>query len=158
MTIKILRQINLHLVQGDQDYLSQTSEDCWKGIDVPDKYKLQVEAGLIAGGYYQIGGSTSQTIALPEGYSSADRLFVLLSAFGQVRVTVVSPAHSNSVFTLNGTTTREAVATWNGRVTSITVTTPTSTAVKVRYSLYQLPDLTDPDSFWGGVYNFGSLT
>ncbi len=156
--INVLRQINVLLGQGVFTYASEIKTPAWKGIDIPDKYKLVVSPGDIDGGFYSIAGSTTHTIALPENYVNTARLFCLISAFGQVRVAVVNPALGTSTFTLNGTTTVEAVASWNGRVSSMTITTPSATAVKVRYSLFMMPDLNDADSFRGGVYNFGELT
>lgn len=155
--MNILRQINLMLASGDLDEASMVQIPAWKGQDVQPKYILVVGSGDQTAGYASLDGSTSHTIPLPEGYSSANRLAVALKAYGQVRVTIASPAHANSVFTLNGSTTVGAPVVYNGRVTSITVTTPSSTDVKVAYFLFELPDLTDRDSFRGGVYNFGSI-
>jgi hypothetical protein len=163
--IKVLRQINLVLNQGILTYGSEAQSPEWKGIDVSDKYKLVVAPGLITGGFYQVAGSTSQVLGLPELYDPAERLCCFVSALGQVRVTVDRPSGTDSVFTLNGTAQSsslprgiEACSYWTGRVTSITVTTPTATAVKIRYTLYQLPPLDEMDSFYGGVYNYGLVT
>ena len=156
--INILRQINLLVGQGVFNYVSEVKTPAWKGVDIPDKYKLVVPPGYLNGGFFRVAGSTTQVLTLPELYLPTERLFCLVSAFGQVRVTTVHPVHGNSVFTLNGSDIREAVATWNGRVTSISVTTPTATAAIIRYSFFQMPDLNEMDSFRGGVYNFGVNT
>ena len=163
--INVLRQINSLIYPGILRYGNEAQQPAWKMLDVSDKYKLVVPEGFYSAGFYQVAGSTSQVIALPELYDSAERLVCLISAYGQVRVTVDRPVGADSVFTLNGTAATaddlngiEAPAFWCGRVTSITVTTPTATAVKIRYSLYQQPDLADMDSFRGGIYNYGILT
>lgn len=158
MPINLQRQLNMLLGQGSLTYLSEVEKPAWKGIDGLDKYILSLAPGYVSGGFFQIAGSTSQVIALPELYDSAERLCCLISAFGQVRLSTVIPVTGTSVCTLNGTSAIEAVTYFQSRVTSITITTPTATPVKVRYSLYQLPDLEDADSFRGGVYNFGRLT
>lgn len=156
--IKVLRQYNLILGEGDLDEGSEVNNPAWRGLDVSDKYKLLVEQGQITGGYYQIAGSTSQTVALPEAYDVAERLCTLITAYGQVRVAIVHPVRGTSTFTLNGSADSPASYACNGLVTSITITTPTATAVKVRYTLYEQPDLTSMDSYYGGVYNYGVLT
>ena len=157
--MNILRQIAATMARGNISELNGMAVVEWLSHDVRSKYQLLVGDGKCVGGYPSIVASGSYSVPLPTEYSSTSRMLCIFASTGVARVSVVSPDHSNSTIILKGeSSSRPGIVVWNGTITSITVANPGSSEIGVQYSLVELPDLTDVDSFRGGIYNYGSIT
>jgi hypothetical protein len=158
VTIFLSRQIAASFYRGNIADINGAEMPEWNLNDVYAKYKLALGDGECTGGYIPLAASASTTLALPDDYTSASRLGVMILTSGNARVTVASPDHANSIAVLRGSGGAPGVFSVTDTVTSITIVNPTSAIIFVDYLLYKLPDLTDVDSYRGGLYNYGSVS
>lgn len=102
-------------------------------------------------GYISIAAASSMTVSLPSGYNATtSRLFLLMRVDGIVQVTIASPAHTSSVFMLKGLTTQKGQYSTVDKISSITIYNPTASAVRLRYIVMEMPDITLAASFYDG--------
>ena len=154
----ILRQFSALLAQGNVA-VDEFSLPVYQSYDVSPTIKPKLDAGKNAGDYITIAASGSYTVQLPDEYTSAERLFVLISAAGIIRCVIVSPAHATSTILIKGEDSdRPGVYGCCERITSITLSNPTAAAVLVQVSLFELPDLTLSSSFSNGPYAFNGVS
>ena len=89
---------------------------------------LKIDDGLYANHEYTVGTLGSLALRLPEGYSSANRLFFRIRSDYTLRVVSVLPVlgTSTALWRPGLATDQLGLMTFCGRVTSITVTNPTA--------------------------------
>ncbi len=158
------RQISAACIEGEELYLADGQKFPYRFSDVLPKYILQIGNGEYTSDYIRLDATDSYAIPLPESYTSASRLSVIIRSNAICRVVVVSPDHGTSTFLLkatNGTTKGDhfGAIMWQGTVTSITVNVPTAfDSALVEYFMFKIPDLADADSWRLGDRALGVVT
>lgn len=113
---------------------------------------------------FSLAQSGSATLALPENYDVAERLYIAIRASLPSRAIIVSPTHGSSTVLLNGTdddTNGEHAAffTYQGDVTSLTITVPSTgdggATTTFDVFMYEIPDLSDFESFYDKQIGYG---
>lgn len=120
---------------------------------------LVVADGKFTADYEPIAAAASKTLQQPSDYLSSKRLYFSLQTSSTVKVTITSPVSGTSVFVVKAATNHPGELTMQGRVTSIAVAAPAGggTAL-VKWVMFEVPDLSDADSFRGGVLATGVVS
>lgn len=147
------RNLYLKLVEGAKTSLKDLGEACFSFQDVPRETRLIVDDP--AAKYISIASLASYTVPLPDGYTNAAYLACNFRCLGRLKFSVVSPSHTTSVAICEATTTYPGYYGITDQVTSITITNPTASTVKLRYILVQLPDLSANASYLRGALTTG---
>lgn len=105
--------------------------------------------------------TTGGVLTLPPNYDDDNRLYVALTTDVEIKIITVSPTHgTNSVLVMGttGSTDGEHAGfyCWQGDVTSITIVSLVAATLSV--FMYEIPDLTDQDSYVGGSLALGTGT
>jgi hypothetical protein len=103
---------------------------------------------------HTLGATSTFNVPLPAGYTNASRLFVIIRVqnAGVMKVSVVSPDHSNSAVLIGkASSANDAVHSFCNKVTSMALYNPMGAAVKFSIFMLEIPDLTDEDSFLRGA-------
>lgn len=159
----IQRQISAVVGQGQVETLPELSVFPFKMRDVLPKFSLVVGDGEYTSGQIRLDASDSYSVPLPAGYSNTARLSCIFRANSVCKVVIVSPDHGTSTILLkgtNGTTNGEhhGILMWQGTVTSITVSVAAAgDSTLIDYFLFEIPDLTDPDSWRLGARAIGNV-
>ncbi len=117
----------------------------------------QVIATAVATHAGQLGASESYDVPLPNDYTNASYLQVMVWSEAIVRVITTGPDHDSSTTLLYGSTAQPGVHSMVQKVSTLTIENTTAAEVEFWYALVQLPDISDEDNFRGisstGAYN-----
>ncbi len=132
----------------------------WELQDVYPSNILKFGAGLYSHTAARVDAalSTTHTASLPSSYASTSRLSFTLRTDQNIRVTVVSPDHPDSVvlvYVPDGETGLYSVVE---TVTSIKIVNISDTDATIEYVCFQYPDLTDADSWRDGYQTLGVIS
>lgn len=153
----VLRQLATHVVEGAVTDMATAPNYEFQFVDVHPRFILKLAAGKLVNDYTTLDASASFTIPLPNAYSSANRLFVMLRSNKTLKVTTVSPAHATSVVMLKAgaAATQNGIYTFVDRVTSITLLNPQATVAKVEWFCFEYPDITKASGWRDGDFALG---
>lgn len=163
MTIYVQRQFAGWLAAGsDTDPVTYApSSRVW---DLRDGYPsniLKLADGQQCSAEIILGASASQALTLPYQYSSANRLCVVIKTTSTLlKVTTTVPVLGSSVFSVKaGASSDElAFATFTSRVSAITILNSGATSSTTRVFMFEVPDLSDTDSWRDGYQTTGVVT
>ncbi len=164
MSIFVRRQFAARCGQGSHSQLPDLPIIGYRFTDVSPRNVLKLDADKITSGYMMISANTSFALPLPEGYSSANYLAVVLRGNAICRAVLVDSVLGTSTFLLKGTsgTTKgnhPGVISFQGHVTSVTVNVPVAfDDCLLEYFMYEIPDLTVPGSWQNGSQTIGVIT
>lgn len=161
------RQVAAKLALGEQTQIADAATFLWQIRDVLPKYILKLAAGKWSYGKDLLAQSGTAALPLPSDYDSANRLFVAVRATAYSKVTVVSPAHTTGSIMLMGTTgsttgNHDGLAVFQERITSVTFAIPSTgqggADTEIEWFFFEIPDLTDPDSWRDGDRALGVVS
>ncbi len=157
------RQISASCVEGEKDSVADGTKFPYKLVDVLPKYVLNLGAGEYTSDYIGLDGGDTFSVPLPGSYTSASRLSCCFRSTGICRLVIVDSVHGSSTVLLKGTEgltkgEHRGVIMWQGHITSISLQVPAGDPIQVDYVLWQIPDLTDPDSWQLGDQAIGYVT
>ncbi len=162
MSIFVRRQYAAACGQGSHSTLPDCTIFPYRFTDVNPRNTLNLEDDKFTSDYTALTANTSFSIPVPDGYSSANKLGVILRATAITKVVIVDPsALGTSTFLIKATsgTTKgnhPGILAWSGRVTSITVSVPSAFDTSlVQWFLYEIPDLTLASSWKNGYQTLG---
>ena len=142
-----------------EDQLDGDISDDARIVDVSDSPTQKEVIGVVPScGGGQLAASGSLTVPLPDGYTNASYLHVTIRCEGLIKIAIASPDHTTSNCLCQGSSTSPGMHQVVEHVNSITITnTSATTAVKIGYALFTLPDISDEDEF-RGLQTDGSQT
>ncbi len=157
----IQRQFSAFLGEGDDTdpVTYPISTRIWSEQDVYPSNILKIADGLQASGRLTVLTSGPKTLALPQLYDSASRLFLVMSVTAITKVVIASPAHSTSTVLLRpgAATDQRGILTLNDRITSITIST-LGAFTMIEYFCFQMPDLSIAASWQNGYQTLGVIS
>ncbi len=132
----------------------------WQSNDVPPSHILKLDPGLFstASAVVPAALSATHTVALPQSYTSDQRLSFTLKTSGNIRVTVTSPDHPNSVTLVYAPEDSSGFYATVQTVTAITVVSLSDTDTEIEYACFTVPDLNSPASWRGGYQTVGVVS
>lgn len=161
MTIYVRRQNAARSAEGLVDSLAEGYVFPYRLTDVLPKYVLKLDSGKYTSDYIRLDATDSRVIPLPAAYSSAEKLHCVIRSTAICRVAIVDPLLGSSTFLIKATSgstkgDHPGILQWQGRVTSITINVPTAfDSALIDYFLFEIPDLTDADSWRTGTQAIG---
>lgn len=161
MSVYIRRQIAVRSGQGSHSTLPDLPIIPYRFNDVSPRNVLKLTDGKWCSDYCTVAANTNYTIPLPASYSSAQKLAWVIRATAICKVTVIDPALGTSKFLIKATsgTTKgnhPGILMGEQRITSINILVPVGfDAPLIDFFLYEVPDLTDADSWRQGVRTLG---
>lgn len=164
MSIYVRRQHAARLGQGNKASLPDLGTIIYRLNDVSYRNTLKLSDDKMTSGYMVISANTSFSIPLPEGYTTSNRLAVILRGNAIAKVVLVDPVLGTSSFLLKGTsgTTKgdhPGVISWQSKVTSITVSVPVGyDQCLLEYFLFEIPDMTVESSWQKGSQILGVVS
>lgn len=164
MTIYLRRQNSVRVCEGNVASLSEGYVFPFRLTDVLPKYVLKLANGKYTQNSARLAATESLTVALPAGYDTTEKLACVVRSTETIKAVIVDPDLGTSTHLIKSTSgTTEGnhfgVLQWQGRITSITLSVPTAfdTAL-VDWFLWEIPDLTDPDSWQIGTQATGVVS
>lgn len=159
----VQRQFAGFMAPGDDTdpVLFDPTTRVWQLRDTYPSNILKLANGKTLSGSYSIAASGSGTAALPPDYDSANRLWVLIKTSKDLKIVIVDPVLGSSTITTEaGTASDEAgILCFCGRVTSITLDNSAgAAAVTVETVMFEMPDLSDADSWRDGYQTTGVVS
>lgn len=152
------RQFSFVGANGDVG-TTEFSQPFYQSFDVNPNVKLKTDAGKNAGDVIYLAAAGSATVQLPINYDTANRLFLEILSEGICKIVVTSAEHSTSTALIKGeSSARPGFYSTCQRVSTITLSNPTATGFNVQVSMFELPDLTDSDSYTMGPYAFNGVS
>jgi hypothetical protein len=160
VSLFLQRQINMMMIPGDSTDPGAKSMRS-RIFDLVDTYPgniLSLDAASALVQKVQLLASGSQLVQLPEGYSSTQRLGVLIACDQSFKTVVVSPDFSTSTQLVKAGTNQKALTAWVGTVTSITLTNLSAvTTSQATVVLFQYPeDISDAAAWRSGYQTTGA--
>lgn len=162
MTTYVQRQFSGFLSIGtatDPVTVGLTSR-AWELQDVYPSNILKLEPGLFSTTTARIDAalSTTHTASLPSSYTSASRLSFTLRTDQNIRVSVVSPDHPDSVCLVYVPAGQFGFYSVVQTVTSIKIVNISASDATIEYCCFQYPDLTSADSWRDGYQTLGVIS
>lgn len=152
----VRRNLTACIVDGARKQVSDGTDVLWRTLDVKPSVALRIDDSKLTLNKFSLAASGSYVLQLPPGYSSAERLAVVLTVVGVVQAVIVSPAVSTSTQLIASIDGQAGILSFQERVTSITLSNPTaSTTAYGEYCVFEIPDLTSPDAYRDGTRTIG---
>lgn len=113
---------------------------------------------------FSLAQNTSATLALPEAYSSSNRLYIAVRTDLPARVVFTSPTHGSRTILLNATDsdtygTHGGFWTFQGDMTTFQITVPSTAdggaTTSVQVFMYEIPDLSDFENYYDKQIGLG---
>lgn len=127
-------------------------------FDTVERRKLVLAAGKFSGDTILIAATTgSEALELPSSYDATKKIMVFIKANGSLDLSADQTSFGSGFFVVHGEAARPGICYFMmDKLTAATLYNYSASDVQVEYFMYELPDITDPDSFLGGAYAFGS--
>ncbi len=158
MSSFILRQFGGFLATGDvTDPVTVALPDKdWEQKDVYPSTILKLDTGKYSS--TQVTVYSNSTVDLPSSYDTANRLSFTLRTNQNLRVTVVSPVHADSVITVFVPADQYGFYSICERVTSIALDNVGDGEAAVEYFCFEYPDLDAAASWRDGFQTLGTVS
>ncbi len=114
---------------------------------------------------FSLAQNTSATLALPDDYDTANKLYIAVRSDLKCRLTYTSPTHGSGLIVLLQATddttngTHGAFWTYQGDITSFAVSVPATAqggaTTQIQVFMYEIPDLTDFESYYDKQIGLG---
>lgn len=137
------------------------SDRVWDMRDAYPANQLQLGDGKKLSFETQIAASGSLVLPLPSSYDTTNPLFVLFRCTGLAKLVTVDPdlGTSTSLCRPGLAADQNGLQCFTQRITSITVSNPSSTAaITIAYMMFEVPDLTLSSNWRQGYQTTGVYT
>lgn len=143
-----LRRFHNKLVQGTQNSLKSGSPTVYELKEYkPVLLKIQREIS----GHLLISAGTARLLPLPFNYDvNTERLYLEFRVQGIAAFSTIAGGQASNVL-IKGTKTQQGRYAFADFITSVSVFNPTTTDIQVTYTCFVLPDLDNPDNYFGLV-------
>ena len=148
----VKREFHVELFNGNVSALQGASQigSSGKLLDITESSPVRtVIAHGSAFGVGVLAANATKALSLPQGYTSADLLFVMIRVNGAVNVVTVDASSSSSTVAMIGSQTQWGVFCSTDYLSSVSLVSKNSSQVYYEYSFVDLPDITNESSFYG---------